>query len=276
MRQKWLLSYTLYLLGWLFISPLWAWTIPSHEQEAALELEPNLENGRRIYEKCAICHTPMGWGTPDGRYPEIAGQHRKVIIKQLADIRAGNRDNPTMYPFTLDSSVGGIQGIADVAAYIAQLPMSPSNTTGPGFHLELGKEVYEEHCAECHGDNGEGDNDEFYPSLYGQHYDYMMRQTFWILSGRRRNSDETMVNRLEELSLREIQASIDYASRLRPPEDKVAEPNWWNPDFPKDFVSVPSSPYRPRPLFPEYPDRRQSMYPYPPRWESMPQQPSMR
>ena len=29
----------------------------------------------------------------------MAGQHSTVIIKQIADIRIGKRDNPKMYPF---------------------------------------------------------------------------------------------------------------------------------------------------------------------------------
>ena len=36
------------------------------------------------------------------------------MIKQLADIRAGNRDNPTMYPFALPESIGDAQALADV------------------------------------------------------------------------------------------------------------------------------------------------------------------
>ena len=62
------------------------------EVEQALALTPNLENGRRVYLTCAVCHRPEGWGTLDGTYPQVAGQLPEVIIKQLADIRARNRD----------------------------------------------------------------------------------------------------------------------------------------------------------------------------------------
>ena len=57
-------------------------------------------------------------GAEDGVFPQIAGQHRSVIIKQLADIRAGNRDNPMMYPIAKEAVLGGPQAISDVAAYI--------------------------------------------------------------------------------------------------------------------------------------------------------------
>lgn len=258
--MKLTLSILTYSLGLLLYSSAWAWNVSSHEQEDAMKLTPNLENGRKIYETCAICHSPQGWGTPDGRYPQIAGQHASVLIKQLADIRAGNRDNPTMYPFATNAHLN-TQGIADVAAYIAQLPMSPMHSMnsmasmnamismgsiGPGFHLERGKQVYKENCAECHGDDGAGDAGELYPVLYGQHYQYMLRQMMWIVSGKRRNADATMVKQLREIDMRDLRAAIDYASRLQPPKEKLAEtPDWKNPDFKREFISVPALPFRP-------------------------------
>ncbi len=64
---------------------------------------------------------PEGWGSKDGTFPQLAGQHHSVIIKQLADIRALNRDNPTMYPFALPSQIGGPQALADVVAYMGSI-----------------------------------------------------------------------------------------------------------------------------------------------------------
>jgi len=66
---------------------------------------------------------PEGWGTEDGYYPQLAGQHSSVIIKQLADILARNRDTPTMLPFTLLENLQP-QEFADVAAYLASQPMN--------------------------------------------------------------------------------------------------------------------------------------------------------
>ena len=102
-----------------------AWNEGGGEQDEALTLKGNAENGRDVYEVCAACHLPEGWGLDDGTFPQLAGQHHNVIIKQLADIRAQNRDNPTMYPFALPSQIGGPQALADVVAYMAGLPMTP-------------------------------------------------------------------------------------------------------------------------------------------------------
>ncbi len=204
----------------------------------ALKLAPNLDNGRKVFKTCALCHSPEGWGTKDGHTPEIAGQHSSVIIKQLTDIRQGNRDNPTMLPFT-NPDVIDKQDIADVAAYVAQLKMSPENLTGPGDDLELGAKIYAKECAECHGKNGEGDAKEFYPSIHAQNYNYLLRQLLWIKSGKRRNANRNMVKQLQRFSDQELRAVIDYSSRLTPDRSKLAKPGWKNPDFPDDFVFSP-------------------------------------
>jgi len=203
------------------------------EVEKALHLTPNPDNGRDAYMLCTVCHRPEGWGSPDGVYPQIAGQLNSVIIKQLADIRARNRDNPTMRPFTSTQLLGGAQEIADVAAYIAKLPMSPQNGVGPGFDLELGEKLYKENCVDCHGEQGEGDEKDHIPLIQGQHYRYLLRQFEWIRIGRRRNADPDMVEQIRRFTPREESAVMDYVSRLRPPAEKLAKPGWLNPDFPK-------------------------------------------
>jgi cytochrome c553 len=138
----------------------------ARELESALALEPNIKNGLEIYRECAACHMPEGWGLANGLVPQIAGQHRKVVIKQLADIRAGNRDAYLMLPYATAESVGGPQGVADVAGYIDTLEINPRTKKGPGTDLELGKQIYDENCASCHGANGEGDNDRFIPRIH--------------------------------------------------------------------------------------------------------------
>jgi len=203
----------------------------SIEVEKALGLTPDIANGGKVYQICAVCHRPEGWGSLDGVYPQIAGQHAGVTIKQLADIRARNRDNPIMYPFAVPGTLGGAQEIADVAAYIAALPMNPHNGVGPGVDLAYGKQLYLTNCAECHGDRGDGNPAALVSRIQGQNYLYMVRQFDWIRSGKRRNSDPKMVEQIMGFGPREVSAVIDYASRLRPPQDKLAQSGWKNPDF---------------------------------------------
>jgi cytochrome c553 len=203
----------------------------AREIEKALDLTPNLDRGRRAYLVCAVCHMPEGWGREDGDYPQIAGQHYSVIIKQLADIRARNRDTPTMLPFAMLENLS-LQEMADVSAYISRLPMTPDNGVGPGTNLARGEALYGEYCAECHGDRGEGIAEKHMPRIQGQHYRYLVRQFEWIRDGKRRNGDEEMAQQARELSRADVEAVMDYVSRLRPAQGMVAPSGWRNPDFP--------------------------------------------
>jgi cytochrome c553 len=203
----------------------------NREYEQALALTPDVANGLAIYRECAACHKPEGWGSTTGSVPQIAGQHRKVVIKQLADFRASNRDSALMIPYASAESIGGAQAVADVAAYISTLEISVANGQGSGSDLELGKGLYQEHCAECHGASGEGSNEDLAPRIQAQHYKYLLRQFKWIRDGKRRNASAEMVTLIQQFDDRQMKAVLDYSSRLLPAEVLRAPADWKNPDF---------------------------------------------
>lgn len=213
-----------------------AWNEGGGEQDEALGLTPDLEHAIEVYEVCAACHLLEGWGTKDGTFPQLAGQPASVAIKQLADIRALNRDNPTMYPFALEQSIGGAQSVADVAAYIEKLPMNPDNGKGewaegtPEF--AKGEKLYKDNCVQCHGDHGQGDPAKFYPLIMGQHYNYMVRQFEWIRDGKRRNANPDMVKQIAEFSDADMKAVVNYVSRIPVPKELLApSTDYRNPDY---------------------------------------------
>ncbi len=200
-----------------------------------LSFQPDLKNGKRVYEICATCHLPEGWGNSDGGYPQIAGQHQSVLVKQLLDIRSGFRENPAMYPFVQERTMGGYQDMADVVAYIARLPMHPRHAKGPWSDLskefQQGKKLYNDKCARCHGALGEGKNIGAIPRLYGQHYAYLLRQLELVHKGIRK-VNPAMKAIVDSVPDDKLQKIANYVSWLAVPEDKKAPSlNWRNPDF---------------------------------------------
>ena len=159
-----------------------------------------------------------------------------MLIKQLADIRSKNRDNPTMYPFALPESIGGTQAMADVTAYIAKLPMNPDNGKGewpkgtPEY--DQGKKLFKDNCTKCHGDEGRGNAEKFYPRIQGQHYEYMHRQFRWIRDGKRRNANPDMVKQIKGFSDKDMEMVINYVSRIPVPKEELApSKDYLNPDY---------------------------------------------
>jgi cytochrome c553 len=203
----------------------------AHEVEQALALTPSIERGLEIYRDCARCHEPEGWGLSNGSVPQLAGQHSTVIVKQLADIRAGSRTNPMMLPVSCVEVINSPQAMSHAAGYIDTLKISVDNGKGSGLNLELGERLYRENCVHCHGAQGEGDAEKFVPRIQAQHYKYLVRQFRWIRDEKRHNASTEMVTQIHGFKETDAKAVLDYVSRLEPPEELQAPPGWRNPDF---------------------------------------------
>lgn len=198
------------------------WNKRNLEKEEAMRLKADVAHGQKVYKDyCSEkCHQPDGWGDKEGKYPQVAGQYKDVTLKQLADIRSKNRDNPEMYRFSLPSEIGGVQNMADVAAYIESMAMTDKNGKGPGTALDRGKELYNKDCAACHGAKGEGDSRKMFELVYGQHYNYLLRQFQWIKDEKRRNGHPLMIVQVEAYSPEDITAVMDFMSRMQVPDFK--------------------------------------------------------
>lgn len=199
----------------------YVWNVASAATAEVLGVSGNIVEGERLYaERCAACHLASGSGLKDGTYPQLAGQHKSVIVKQIMDIVEGRRDNAIMYIYA--KALADKQKLADVALYISFLKIRRNNGKGFGDDLERGKELYERDCVRCHGAQGEGITEKFYPVLAGQHYDYLVRQVHHIADGLRRNADPEMVVVVRNYSDGDRAAVADYMSRLEWPDGHEA------------------------------------------------------
>ncbi len=200
-----------------------------------LDFIPDIEQGRSTFGVCARCHLPEAWGNDDGTYPQLAGQHVNVLMKQLLDIRNGTRHSSLMFPFVQERTIGGYQELSNVVAYISTLPMNPSHSKGPwqkgtDKHKQ-GEETYQQHCSNCHGDNGQGNNELVYPRLQGQHFQYMSQQLGRI-KGDLRDVHPAMQAVIQNLDLEQLEEAVNYASYFTVPKnDMAASKTWRNPDF---------------------------------------------
>lgn len=194
-------------------SPGYIWNEVKGEELLALRAKGDAGHGKAAFIVCEGCHGSDALGDEAGFYPRLAGQQASVLIKQLADLRAGTRDNPKMYPFA-NEHVISTHELADIAVFLHGLPVPESHGKGPGSDLARGAELYKRDCETCHGSVGQGSEQKFYPRLNGQHYKYMLRQVLDIRDGVRRNANPDMVDSVKGYTDGDVEAVIDHVSRL--------------------------------------------------------------
>ena len=107
-----------------------------------LKARPNPRQGMKLFQICAECHGPHGAGEASGWPPEIAGQHPRVIAKELTDFRSGLRWYDPMERIAVRHVLHTTQDVADVAAYVGSLPPSTDTTPGAGKYLERRGRMY--------------------------------------------------------------------------------------------------------------------------------------
>ena len=210
--------------GVFMVAPTWSlaededgaaaevWRVSVEAASNVVALPERPAEGRRVYTVCAECHLATGAGDPGGTMPQLAGQLRSVLIKQMLDIRSGRRNNPLMAPYL--EVLPDSQAIADAATHLSSLPVPTVVGRGPGDDTLRGARIYRERSASCHGSQGEGVAETFTPALRGQHYRYVVRQLIDIAGARRGNAHPGMVEAITDMSARDVAGVSDYVSRL--------------------------------------------------------------
>ncbi len=168
---------------------------------------------------CLACHGQDGNMSQLDNVPMIGGQNESYLLKQMMDIKSGDRVAPLMNGMlnNLDE-----QDMADVAAYYASQP-APQGAADPEI-VDLGESLYRAGIAEvgvaactaCHSPNGEGLPSAGYPALSGQDAAYTEMQLRAFRDGVRQNDDaEIMRSIAARMNDAEIAAVASYVSGLR-------------------------------------------------------------
>ena len=127
---------------------------------------------------CGACHGADG-NSPAPNFPKLAGQGERYLLKQLQDIKAGNRQVVEMTGLLDNLSE---QDLADISAYYASQKMSVGaadpKLVARGEALFRGGKLEEgmPACTGCHSPNGAGIDAAGYPQLGGQHAAYVAKQ----------------------------------------------------------------------------------------------------
>ena len=187
----------------------------SSDYKAAINSKPDPINGEALFEYCTSCHGPDGSGDVSGSIPRIAGQHYRVLVRQIVDFRYGKRWDVRMEGIAAKHTLlATSQDIADVAAFVSRLDRDGSRGVGEGLYVEKGAAIYAQQCASCHGVNAEGDGDKGIPRLSGQHAGYLARQIYDAVDARRLPLAETHRKRFVPLDFEQVLGLTDYLSRI--------------------------------------------------------------
>jgi cytochrome c553 len=168
--------------------------------------------GSLAIQQCTMCHGAQG--VTAANTPNLAGQYREVVVKELLDYKNGDRASAIMQGLALRLSA---QDINDLAAYYASLPKvrrTPQPYREPAVPalVRVGDPLRNiAPCASCHGgiDRKPGT-----PWLEGMPKQYLLDQLQAFSSGTRRNdSYAQMRNMVRSMTPKEIDDVSDYYAR---------------------------------------------------------------
>jgi cytochrome c553 len=140
--------------------------------------EGNAEAGKPLTAVCAACHSADG-NSAVATFPKLAGQGDAYLLKQLHDIKNGDRVIVEMTGLLTNLSD---QQLEDIAAYFSSQSVQVGQAKAD--LVELGESLYRAGnaengvpaCTGCHAVNGAGLELAKYPALGGQHADYIASQ----------------------------------------------------------------------------------------------------
>ena len=170
------------LAGTLTAQRVAAQAAPAGEQAAtpsAASLKGDPHRGKSISYTCLGCHGIADYKNAYPMYsvPKLEGQNPEYLATALHGYREGDRSHITMHD---QASTLSDQDIADIAAYFAGKPLTP----GGKAHGTVPQAA--QLCVSCHGQDGVAVA-VIYPSLAGQHQDYLVRALEEYRNGGRKN-----------------------------------------------------------------------------------------
>ncbi|HEV7606758.1 MAG TPA: c-type cytochrome [Steroidobacteraceae bacterium] len=167
------------------------------------------KRGQAIAYTCNGCHAIPNYKNvyPTYSVPKLHGQRPEYLLAALKAYKSGERSHGTMHA---QASSMNEQDMADVAAYLSGPEvLTASKNDVPATARPKATEV----CLACHGTNGVGITAD-YPTLAGQHRDYLERALHDYKLGGRKNA--IMVGMAATLTREDIEQLAAYYASQEP------------------------------------------------------------
>ena len=165
--------------------------------------------GKALAYTCNGCHAIPNYKNvyPTYSVPKLHGQRPEYLVAALKAYKSGERSHGTMHS---QASSLNEQDMADVAVYLSGSEvLTASKNDVPATSRPKATEV----CLACHGTNGVGITAD-YPTIAGQHKDYIERALHDYQKGGRKNA--IMAGMAATLTAEDIEQLAAYYSAQKP------------------------------------------------------------
>lgn len=184
----------------------------------ALAAKGDPAKGQGLAGACAACHGPNG-NSMIPTNPNLAQQHGDYIAKQLAEFKAGTRNNAIMAGMAAGLTP---ETMADLGAYFERQKVKRPGARDKALAVE-GRKLYRAGdaarglpaCSSCHSPSGAGIPSQ-YPRVGGQHQEYTIAQLKAFRAGERANDANSMMRSVAaKLTDKEMSALAEYLAGLK-------------------------------------------------------------
>ncbi len=174
----------------------------------------DIEAGKTKSAVCAACHGADG-NSSNAAWPSLAGQHASYIYKQLKDFKEGRRNDATMTGMV---ALLNDADMKNIAAYFES--QQPKAVAFNADMIAAGESIYRggitetsvAACMGCHSPSGKGNGPAGWPSLKGQHPEYLLTQLQNFKLGLRANDNGKMMRnvviRMSDMEMKSVAAYI--------------------------------------------------------------------
>lgn len=191
------------------IASLTLFALGATAQAQTPAVEGDAKRGQVLAYTCNGCHAIPNYKNayPTYSVPKLRGQRPEYLVAALKAYKSGERSHGTMHSQAASMSE---QDIADVAVYLAgNNVLTESKSDVPLAARPKSSEV----CLACHGTNGVGITAD-YPTISGQHRDYLERALTDYKKGGRKNA--IMAPMASTLTAQDIAELAAYYSSQKP------------------------------------------------------------